>query len=147
GTTINASTPPWATNHPKNSRPPTTPASNPRERQPAPSQKPRNQTQDNSTYNSCMQTLPLSTVKAKLSELVDSASTTHDQVVITKNGSPAAIIVGTDEWESIQETLYWLSQPGIREDLALAQQDIAEGNVFSEEQIRAEFGVPKTQAS
>ncbi|MCW1250682.1 type II toxin-antitoxin system Phd/YefM family antitoxin [Acaricomes phytoseiuli] len=94
-----------------------------------------------------MQTLPLSTVKAKLSELVDSASTTHDQVVITKNGSPAAIIVGTDEWESIQETLYWLSQPGIREDLALAQQDIAEGNVFSEEQIRAEFGVPKTQAS
>lgn len=99
------------------------------------------------TYTVCMQTLPLSIVKAKLSELVDSASTTHDQVVITKNGSPAAIIVGTDEWESIQETLYWLSQPGIREDLAQAQQDITEGNTFSEEQIRAEFGVPKTRAS
>lgn len=64
-----------------------------------------------------MQTLPLSTVKAKLSELVDSASTTREEIVITKNGSPAAIIVGTDEWESLQETLYWLSQPGIREDL------------------------------
>ncbi|NYE96214.1 prevent-host-death family protein [Psychromicrobium silvestre] len=94
-----------------------------------------------------MQTLPLSTVKAKLSELVDSASTTHDQVVITKNGLPAAIIIGTDEWESLQETLFWLSQPGIREDLAQAQRDITEGHTYTEEQIRQEFGVSKRQAS
>lgn len=92
-----------------------------------------------------MQILPLSTVKARLSELVDSAATTRDQVVITKNGTPAAVIIGADEWESIQETLYWLSQPGIREDLAQAQQDISEGNTFTEEQIRAEFGVPHRQ--
>ncbi len=51
--------------------------------------------------------------------------------------------VGVDEWESIQETLFWLSQPGIREDLAQAREDVAVGRTYSEEQIRAEFGVPK----
>lgn len=98
------------------------------------------------TYNGNMQTLPLSTVKARLSELVDAASTTREEVVITKNGVPAAVIIGTDEWESLQETLFWLSQPGIREDLAQSKSDIAAGNTFSEEQIRAEFGVPKAGA-
>ncbi|WP_372434408.1 type II toxin-antitoxin system Phd/YefM family antitoxin [Arthrobacter cavernae] len=71
-----------------------------------------------------MQTLPLSTVKARLSELVDAASVTHDQAVITKNGVPAAVIIGTDEWEALQETLFWLSQPNIREDLPRARRTL-----------------------
>ncbi len=96
-----------------------------------------------SHYNKDMQTLPLSTVKARLSELVDAASVTHDQVVITKNGVPAAVIIGSDEWEALQETLYWLSEPNIREDLARAKEEITAGRGLTEEQIRAEFGVPK----
>ncbi|WP_305884497.1 hypothetical protein [Pseudarthrobacter humi] len=48
-------------------------------------------------------------------------------------------------WEALQESLFWLSQPNIREVLARAQQDIADGKGLSEEQIRAEFGVPKHQ--
>ncbi|WP_125614015.1 type II toxin-antitoxin system Phd/YefM family antitoxin [Specibacter cremeus] len=93
-----------------------------------------------------MQTLPLSTVKAKLSELVDAASLTHEEVVITKNGRPAAVIIGTDEWESLQETLFWLSQPNIRQDLGEARRDIAEGRGISETEIRREFGVPKRRS-
>ena len=68
----------------------------------------------------CMQTLPISKVKDKLNELVDAAATTREQVTITKNGSPAAVLIGVDEWESIQESLFWLSQPGIRESVAEA---------------------------
>jgi prevent-host-death family protein len=60
----------------------------------------------------CMQTLPISKVKDKLNELVDAAATTREQVTITKNGSPAAVLIGVDEWESIQESLFWLSQRG-----------------------------------
>ena len=93
-----------------------------------------------------MQTLPISKVKDKLNELVDAASVTHEQVTITKNGSPAAVLVGADEWESIQETLFWLSQPGIRNTLAEADADIAAGRTAGEEQIRAEFGVPRRQS-
>jgi len=90
-----------------------------------------------------MQTLPISKVKDKLNELVDAAAITHEQVTITKNGTPAAVLVGADEWESIQETLFWLSQPGIRESVAAAEADVADGRVYGEEQIRAELGVPK----
>ena len=67
---------------------------------------------------------------------------TQDQITITKNGAPAAVLVGADEWESLQETLYWLSQPGIKESIAAADADIAAGRTYGEDEIRAEFGVP-----
>lgn len=89
-----------------------------------------------------MQTLPISAVKSKLNEYVDVVSVTHEQVTITKNGSPAAVLIGSDEWESIQETLFWLSQPGIRDTIAEADADIAAGRTHGEDDIRAEFGVP-----
>lgn len=53
------------------------------------------------------------------------------------------MLIGADEWESLQETLFWLSQSGIRESLAEADADVAAGRVFDEEQVRAEFGEPK----
>ena len=89
-----------------------------------------------------MQTVPISTVKSKLNEYVDSVSVTREQVTITKNGSPAAVLVGADEWESIQETLFWLSQPGIRESLAEAEADVAAGRNHGQDEIRAAFSVP-----
>ncbi len=89
-----------------------------------------------------MQTLPISKVKDRLNDLVDAASVTHEQVTITKNGTPAAVLIGMDEWESLQETLFWLSQPGIRETIGEAKADVAAGRVQTQEQIRAEFNVP-----
>lgn len=90
-----------------------------------------------------MQILPVSKVKHRLNELVDAASVTHETVTITKNGSPAAVLVGADEWESLQETLFWLSQPGIGQAVIAARADVTAGQGLSEEQTRAEFGVPK----
>jgi antitoxin YefM len=93
-----------------------------------------------------MQTLPISKVKDRLNELVDSASTTHEQVTITKNGSPAAVLIGADEWDALQETLFWLSQDGNREAVAAARVEITNGEGLTEQQIRAEFGVAKRTA-
>ncbi len=90
-----------------------------------------------------MRTLPISKVKDKLNEYVDAVAITHEQVTITKNGSPAAVLIGADEWESIQETLFWLSQPRIRETIAEADRDITAGRTDGEDEIRAAFGVPK----
>lgn len=93
-----------------------------------------------------MQTLPISKVKDRLNELVDSASQTHEQITITKNGSPAAILIGIDEWEALQETLFWLSQDDSRATIAQARAELANGEGLTEEQIRAEFGAPKRSA-
>lgn len=90
-----------------------------------------------------MQTLPLSKAKDRLSELVEAAGRTHEQVTITRNGTPAAVLIGADEWEAIQETLFWLSQSGIHESLAEAEADVAAGRIADEDEVRARFGVPK----
>lgn len=90
-----------------------------------------------------MQTLPISKVKDRLNELVDSASQTHEHVTITKNGSPAAVLVGVDEWDALQETLFWLSQDGNRTTVAASRDEIARGEGLTEEQMRAQFSVPK----
>lgn len=90
-------------------------------------------------YPLSVQTLPISTVKDQLDELVNAVSATSKQVAITRNGSTAAVLIGVNEWESIQETLFWLSQPGIRDSLVEADADIAAGRVFDEDTIRAGF--------
>lgn len=51
-----------------------------------------------------MKTLSLSEAKMKLSALVDSVSTTDEEVTITKNGRPVAVLVSPDEFESWKET-------------------------------------------
>jgi len=52
-----------------------------------------------------MKTLSLSEAKMKLSALIDSLRMTDEEIIITKNGSPAAVLVSPDEYESWQETL------------------------------------------
>jgi antitoxin YefM len=51
-----------------------------------------------------MKTMPLSEAKAKLSGLVDVVERRDEEVVITRNGRPAAVLVSADEYESWKET-------------------------------------------
>ena len=52
-----------------------------------------------------METLSLSEAKMKLSELIAKVQSTDTEVVITKNGRPAAVLVSPDEFESWRETI------------------------------------------
>jgi prevent-host-death family protein len=56
----------------------------------------------------------------KFSSIVDMVSSTDEEIVITKNGRPAAIIISPDEYESIKETA------NIRSDGALMK-EISQG--------------------
>jgi prevent-host-death family protein len=64
-----------------------------------------------------MKTLPLSEVKMKLSALVDRVEATDEEVVITRNGRPAAILVSPDEYDSWKETVAVKSQPGLIDEI------------------------------
>lgn len=93
-------------------------------------------------YATDMQTTSLSDLKAHLSEYAERAEVEHEQYTITRNGRPAVVMVSAEEWESIQETVFWLSQPGIHEDLAQAESDIAGGRMYDEAQVRQALNLP-----
>jgi prevent-host-death family protein len=52
-----------------------------------------------------MITLSVSEAKMKLSALTESVNTTNEEVIITKNGKPVAVLVSPDEFESWRETM------------------------------------------
>lgn len=53
-----------------------------------------------------MTTLSVSEAKMKLSALADSVFTTHEEIIITKNGTPVAVLVSPDEFASWRETMH-----------------------------------------
>ncbi|MDD5309698.1 MAG: type II toxin-antitoxin system prevent-host-death family antitoxin [Deltaproteobacteria bacterium] len=63
-----------------------------------------------------MKTLSVSEAKMKLSGLVEMVETTDEEVVITRNGRPAAVLVSPDELESLKETV------AVRSDAALVDE-------------------------
>ncbi len=89
-----------------------------------------------------MKTVPLSEAKDRLSALVDEADSTHEIVQITKHGRPAAVLMSAEDLESLQETLFWLQQPGVRDDLATGEREHEAGETLSGEELRSRFGLP-----
>ena len=56
-----------------------------------------------------MKILPLSEAKARLNRLVDEVRERQEEILITKNGRPAAVLLSADEVESWKETLVIMS--------------------------------------
>ena len=63
-----------------------------------------------------MTTVNVTEARANLYKLIDDASASHEPVVITgKRGN--AVLLSEDDWNAINETLYLLSVPGMRESI------------------------------
>lgn len=63
-----------------------------------------------------MPTISITEARSKLYRLIDETSETHEPVVITgKRGN--AILISEDDWRALQETLYLLNIPGMRESV------------------------------
>ena len=73
-----------------------------------------------------MKTLSLSEAKMKLSGLVQAVQDTDEEIVITKNGAPAAVLISPEEFESLKETI------AVRSDAALSE-EIRKGLRFLKE--------------
>lgn len=84
-----------------------------------------------------MQTLPLAEVKTRFSELVADVQQQHDQVTVTRNGRPAAVVVSVEEWESLHETLAILSDTETVEAIRAARAEVARGDVYTTDEVLA----------
>ncbi len=63
-----------------------------------------------------MATLSVSEARAKLYGLVDEVAEAHKPVII-KGKRASAVLVSEEDWDAIQETLYLLSIPGMKESI------------------------------
>ncbi|RLB90359.1 MAG: type II toxin-antitoxin system prevent-host-death family antitoxin [Deltaproteobacteria bacterium] len=63
-----------------------------------------------------MPTLSATEARTKLYRLIDQASISHEPIVITgKRGN--AVLISEEDWRSIQETMFLLNIPGMRESI------------------------------
>lgn len=63
-----------------------------------------------------MSNLPLDEAQNDLPRLIDEVAQSHRPVLITSpNGN--VVLLSEEDWSSIQETLYLLSVPGVRESI------------------------------
>ncbi len=63
-----------------------------------------------------MTTVTATEARKQLYKLLDEVSDSHEPVQITgKRGN--AVLVGEDDWRAVQETLYLVSIPGMRESI------------------------------
>jgi antitoxin YefM len=63
-----------------------------------------------------MTVIKASEARARLYRLIDEAASSHEPIFITGKRSNA-VLVSEEDWRSIQETLYLLSIPGMRESI------------------------------
>lgn len=84
-----------------------------------------------------MSTLPLSEVKARLSEIAEEVAATHERVQITKNGRDYVVLLAAQDLESIEATLELLSDPAAQSRISGAERDIERGDVLDEASVRA----------
>lgn len=73
---------------------------------------------------------PLRTVRDHLSEFVDRAEREHERVVVTRNGRPAAVLIGYDDLAALEETLEILSDPETMAEIREARNEVARGEVI-----------------
>ena len=63
-----------------------------------------------------MPTLTVTEARSKLYRLIDETMSSHEPIIITgKHGN--AVLISEDDWRAVQETIYLLNIPGMRESI------------------------------
>ena len=83
--------------------------------------------------------LPLSDVKARLSEIVDKVEAEHERVTLTRNGRPAAVLISPADLEALEDTLELLADPRAMREIQRARREIAEGKGVGAEELRGRY--------
>ena len=63
-----------------------------------------------------MHTLTASEARANLYRLIDETAQSHEPILISAKRS-SAVLLSAEDWSAIQETLFLLAVPGLRESI------------------------------
>ena len=85
--------------------------------------------------------VPFTEARSRLTELLDEVEAKHEHVVITRNGRPAAVVLSTDEYEAIEETLEIVQDAETMAALRESEEDVKAGRLFSLDEVKRELGL------
>lgn len=93
-------------------------------------------------YNRHMpKTVPFTQARAELSDLLDEVQQRHEHVEITRNGRPAGVLMSSEEYEVIQETLDILGDPATLKALRESEADVRARRLHTLDEVRRELGL------
>jgi prevent-host-death family protein len=94
-----------------------------------------------------MSSVPLAEVKAHLSEFVSRVQAEHERVTVTVHGKPSAVLMSTEDLESMEETIGILADEPLMRQLLTAEAEIAQGQGESLEQLQVAMAERKRKSS
>ena len=87
------------------------------------------------------ETISLTELRPRLSELVERAHEQFDRFMITRHGRVEAVLLSSEEFEGLLETLEILTDNDLVAGLAEADRELAEGGGRTLEELRADLSL------
>ncbi len=85
--------------------------------------------------------LPITKAREDLTNIVDRANRLLEEYVITVNGSPAAVIMSAQEFESWKETNEILADKDLVQAIRQGEKDLEEGRGLDWEKVKKDLGI------
>jgi antitoxin YefM len=84
-----------------------------------------------------MSTLPLSEVKARLSEIADEVDRTHERVHVTRNGREYVVLLSAEDLDSLEATIELLADQDAVARVREAEAAVAAGRLTTGDEMAA----------
>jgi prevent-host-death family protein len=91
-------------------------------------------------------TVPVRELRSNLSSLLDDVSDRRDHVLVTRNGTPAAVLIPIDEYEALEETAEVLSDPDALTALEAGLAEIGRDETVTLAELRSELAERRAAA-
>jgi len=91
--------------------------------------------------NAMTKTIPLAEAKKSLSAIIKDVDERFDRFAITKNGVEKAVIISSEEFEGLLETLDILSRKEEKDAIARAKKQIKTGRTVSLSDFKARLKI------
>lgn len=80
-------------------------------------------------------------------EILRDAEERGEEVLVTRNGRPCAVVVSAEEWETLLETIEILSDPEMMKKIDRALGERRVGRLLSHEEVWKKVGLPTSLPS
>ena len=92
-----------------------------------------------------MTTMSLADAKAHLSKLVARVSGQHERVYVTVHGKPSAVLIATEDLESLEETIDILADADAMRRLDASEAELARGEIEGRDDLGAAMARRRSQ--